>query len=89
MLKSVKVQPGYNEYTPDKEAIEFFFDHIGSAKSAEETLWDMFQSSISNPDDTTEYVQNASRSFLYRRLVELLNAIEPPVNPRHTKFNEN
>ncbi|CAG5067950.1 hypothetical protein DYBT9623_00678 [Dyadobacter sp. CECT 9623] len=59
------------------EAINEFFSSVGSAKRIEGTLWYMLQASITNPNDPTDDQDNAERCYLYRRLKEFLEAIEP------------
>jgi len=62
--------------TSNSEAIQHFFSCL-SANGANETLWDMFSESISNPEAPTDHAENAKRSFLYKRLTELIMALEP------------
>ncbi|KAA6441476.1 hypothetical protein FEM33_01705 [Dyadobacter flavalbus] len=81
LQKATKVAADYNEFKPSAEVIAEFFNYCGTAKKIEATLWDMLQGSLTNPELPTEAEQNAEQLFLFRRLKELLEAIEP------VKFN--
>ena len=81
---SSKVKEVGIPYTPDPKIIEQFFCYCGEASNINETLWDMFSESISSPDSCTSYQANAERAFLYKRLTELIVALEP-----HKKLAKN
>lgn len=88
MLHKTKVSPAYNEYTVDSNLVhdlfsEFDLDHIN------ETMWDMFSESISNPNVCIDAATIASRAHVYKELTRFLAAIEPPKTPRKSDFNNN
>lgn len=87
--KPTKIASEYNAYVPDPEVIKEFFSCCGDASGINETLWDMFSESISSPDSGTEYRENAHRAFLYKRLTELMIALEPPAKFGKADLNEN
>jgi hypothetical protein len=87
--KSTKIAAEYNTYTPDPKIIEEFFGWFDGASSINEILWDMFSSSITNPACPSDHDENCTRSFLYKRLTELLVAIEPPKSVKHIDVNNN
>jgi hypothetical protein len=89
MLQNTKVSPEYAQYTPNADKIKEFFDYCGESTNINETLWSMFQSSICNPELPTETHENTTYAFLYKRLTELLVAIEPPRKMSRIEFNEN
>jgi hypothetical protein len=67
--------------------IKDLFCYCGTAKDMEKVLWDMLQSSISNPEQPTEPKENSERLFLYKRLAEFLAAIEPEKSAPATTIN--
>lgn len=87
--KSTKIATEYNAYAPDPKLIEEFFRWFGRADNINEILWDMFSGSITNPACPSDHDENSTRSFLYKRLTELLVAIEPPKPVRHIDINNN
>lgn len=60
---------------PDlQNVINSFFD-AQTAQNYENELWDMFEEFISSKNSDAE--QNASKSFTYRKLTNLLFSLEP------------
>lgn len=84
-----KIAPEYNAYVPNAKLIEEFFGWFDGAVSINELLWDMFEGSITNPACPTEHTENGHRSFLYKRLTELMTALEPPKRIRKSDLNDN
>lgn len=78
MLRKTKISKDCTTYVPDPEKVRDFFDSCGTSWEIEQGLWDMFQSSISNTTEIASAEVNAGRAYLYRRLMELIEAIEPP-----------
>lgn len=60
-----------------REQVQNLFQNCGDAAGINETLWDMFQGSISNPELPSDVHENAERAYLYKRLTEFFTAIEP------------
>lgn len=89
MLHKTKVSPTYDQYVPNAELIEDFFRNCGDSQSINETLWEMFQGSISNPELPTEASQNGQFAYLYKRLTEFFVAIEPSKSPSKSDLNNN
>jgi len=69
------------------QAIKEFFSNCGDSKNVESILWDMLFGSLTNPESSTEPHQNDQRMFLYKRLSEFLESIEPRKN--NITFNNN
>jgi hypothetical protein len=87
MSKSNKIASGYNHVEINTDAVFHFFNVCGDAKDINEALWDMFASSISNPDDCVDAKLCAERSYFYKRLTEFISSVEPQ-KPAH-KFDRN
>jgi len=71
------------------EAVNEFTGMVGGYDKIEVTLWDMLYGSLTNPDLPTEHHQNDEMLFLFRRLTELLKAIQPIDPPRVKDFCKN
>jgi len=87
--KLTEIAEEHNTYLPNAQLIEEFFAWFDGAGNINEILWDMFSGSITNPACPSDHVENSTRSFLYKRLTELLVAIEPPKHNKQIDFNNN